>query len=390
MLSSMRIVVLAIVAVVGVFRLCAAEIPSPIVGSTGDLYISQSGMQPLRLADRDGYNEPSTISKLPKLTEMARFATVNIDGSLRTVVFDGKHPNLTLIVDVNRNGDLTDDPMLTMIPDDNGFHSDSIDVSGTPAKFITGGQAGERVFYHAYFERQGHLALENGPMLFVLHGYQGHFDENYDRVCFDLNRDGKLPSNIHASDECYSIEENVARIDGRVFEFTVDRSGSSLTLRPTPATAVQRVAIDPGNAAPDFSFVDLDGATRHLSDYHGQVVMLYAWATWCGPCREETPAIVKLYSKYKERGFEVVGLNRSDDRDAVRSYVEKHGITWPQSIQGDDGPILALYRIDPLPTTILVNREGTIVARGLRARDLFVRLESLLDDAANEGVCVEP
>ena len=296
MLPIVRVVAPAVVILTGLSLPLAADLSSPIVGATGDPYLTQNAFQPLRLTGQDSYADyirfidgPSPITRLPKLTPDARFAAVDIDGVLRTVVVDGEQPNVKLIADLNRNGDLTDDPVFDMTPDEHGYYSVAFDVSGTPARFATGGAVGNLVIHYAFIECQGHLPLKDGPVLFVLHGQRGHFDEPYDRICFDLNRDGALPTNIRGSDECFSVQDRFVRLDGRLFEFTVERSGSSLTLIPTGTAAPERVAIDPGNPAPDFSFVDLDGAIHRLSDYRGQTVLLYGWATWCGPVGRRCP-----------------------------------------------------------------------------------------------------
>jgi hypothetical protein len=82
------------------------------------------------------------------------------------------------------------------------------------------------------------------------------------------------------------------------------------------------------------------------------------------------PEIAELYWRYHDRGFEILGLAKEIMADDVRAYVGKNRLPWPQAMQGLDGPALKAYRIDGIPTTVLVDREGRIAARELRGEVL--------------------
>ena len=104
-------------------------------------------------------------------------------------------------------------------------------------------------------------------------------------------------------------------IASRVFHLQVTASsvGNDVTLEP----------------APDFELKSLDGRTVKLSDFHGKVVVLNFWATWCAPCRVETPWLVDFYRQYKEQGLEVVGVSMDDgNQEHVAEFVKEMGINY--------------------------------------------------------------
>jgi peroxiredoxin len=114
--------------------------------------------------------------------------------------------------------------------------------------------------------------------------------------------------------------------------------------------------------APDFSLKDADGKAVRLSDYKGKVVLLDFWATWCGPCRIEIPWLKEFQRKYKDRGFEVVGVSMDDDGwQAVKPFAAELGINY-RLVIGDDTTAQLYGGVDALPTTFVIDRDGKIAA----------------------------
>jgi len=117
-----------------------------------------------------------------------------------------------------------------------------------------------------------------------------------------------------------------------------------------------------GKAAPDFALKDRDGATVHLSDYKGKVVMLDFWATWCGPCKIEIPWFMEFEQQYKDKGFAVLGVSMDEGGwDDVKPYIEERKINY-RILLGDDKVDHEYGGIDSLPTTFLIGRSGKIAA----------------------------
>jgi thiol-disulfide isomerase/thioredoxin len=129
---------------------------------------------------------------------------------------------------------------------------------------------------------------------------------------------------------------------------------------------------------------NLDGKEVSLSDYagKGKVVLVDFWASWCGPCIYVMPDLVNIYRKYKNRGFEIVGVSLDSNQENWKKSTESLQITWPQfsNLQGwgEDGAVA--YGINLIPNMILIDKDGKIIERQLSMETLSVRLEELLGE----------
>lgn len=115
-------------------------------------------------------------------------------------------------------------------------------------------------------------------------------------------------------------------------------------------------------AAPDFTLVDPDGRKISLKDFRGKVVFLNFWATWCEYCREEMPAMQRLYHEFRGKGFEIVGVNVKDQRAAALAFAKKLGITYPIALD-PNGEVGLLYGAFGMPLSYLIDRDGMVLAR---------------------------
>jgi peroxiredoxin len=125
--------------------------------------------------------------------------------------------------------------------------------------------------------------------------------------------------------------------------------------------------------APDFALKDATGETVKLSDFHGKVVLLNFWATWCAPCKIEIPWFMEFQREYKDHEFAVLGVSMDDDGwDAVRPYMADHKFNYRIVIGNDDvGKLFG--EIDDLPTTFLIDRDGHVAKKhvGLISKNTY-------------------
>lgn len=109
----------------------------------------------------------------------------------------------------------------------------------------------------------------------------------------------------------------------------------------------------------DFRLAQIGGGTWRLSDHRGQVVLLNFWATWCPPCRQETPGLVRLANEYSTKGVSVVGIALDDSgRDAIQSFAKEFNVSYPIALPAPDFRLAS--SVDALPTTLLLDREGRV------------------------------
>ena len=140
------------------------------------------------------------------------------------------------------------------------------------------------------------------------------------------------------------------------------------------------ISMAKGFEALNFSAVDTNGNKVELSKYKGKVVILDFWATWCPPCVREIPNLKKIYKEFGKKDFEIISiaLERKPDEFA-KNYVIEHEMNWTHIISRAKGRELAgMYKIRYIPTMFILNKEGKIVANGLRGEKLKEKIAELL------------
>lgn len=134
-------------------------------------------------------------------------------------------------------------------------------------------------------------------------------------------------------------------------------------------------------AAPEISVKSPQGKDLRLSALKGKVVLIDFWASWCAPCRQENPNVVRIYKELRSKGFEVFSVSLDQDPNAWKAAIEKDGLIWPNhgsDLQGWQSPLVQAYGFSGIPYTVVVNREGNIVGVGLRGSELEQKLKEEL------------
>jgi len=123
------------------------------------------------------------------------------------------------------------------------------------------------------------------------------------------------------------------------------------------------------------------GDTLKLSSLRGKVILLDFWASWCGPCRSSNRQLVKLYSRYKDKGFEILGVSLDENKKDWIKAISKDKIKWLQinDAGGWDAKTAIDWNISQIPTSFLVGRDGKIIAMDLEKAELEKALAALLD-----------
>ena len=144
-----------------------------------------------------------------------------------------------------------------------------------------------------------------------------------------------------------------------------------------------------GFLAPDFTLETGDGETIRLSDLRGSPVVVNVWTSWCPPCREEMPALQRVYRDYQDQGVVILGLNSTsqDTRDAALSFAAEQGLSFPILLD-EGGEATRLYKVRALPTTFFIDAQGTIqevIAGGPMSEALLrIRVEQLIEKSGPE------
>ncbi|MFN8397618.1 MAG: TlpA disulfide reductase family protein [Bacteroidia bacterium] len=134
-----------------------------------------------------------------------------------------------------------------------------------------------------------------------------------------------------------------------------------------------------GALAPEIEAPTPAGKALKLSDFRGKVVLIDFWASWCRPCRMENPNVVKAYNKYHPKGFEILGVSLDDNKEKWETAIKQDGLIWNHisDLRGWQAQPAQVYGVNSIPATVLVDREGKILARNLRGPALEAKLAEL-------------
>jgi peroxiredoxin len=138
--------------------------------------------------------------------------------------------------------------------------------------------------------------------------------------------------------------------------------------------------IRPGSMAPEISLPNTKDSTINLSSLKGKVVLVDFWASWCGPCRQANPSVVRLYKRYKDKGFEVFGVSLDEKIPAWKKAIKKDKIKYTQVVdtEGWRSKAAAAYGVEGIPASFLLDKAGKIIAFDAEGKELDALVKKLL------------
>lgn len=136
-----------------------------------------------------------------------------------------------------------------------------------------------------------------------------------------------------------------------------------------------------GEQFADFESEDQNGKLKRLSELKGKAILLEFWASWCGPCRQENPNLVKTYEKYNPKGFQIFAVSLDEDKESWLKAIEKDSLNWEHvsDLKGQRNEASLIYGINGIPDNFLIAENGEIIGRNLRGDKLNEKLKKILE-----------
>ena len=212
---------------------------------------------------------------------------------------------------------------------------------------------------------EGHLMTPSGPVLmrFAYDPARGSLKAADAQEWMDLNRDGMIDRTAASPERGSSAEKPpIFRLKNLYLRTTVlDAETRTFTMKTVPSSEYRRIEMGVGDKLPDFTFRDLAGKKRRLSDVKGTYRLLDFWASWCAPCVADLTEQKAAYERYHDKGFEILGMNGDAETEKPAQLLQKLDIHWPQA-RLDKEMVEKRFQIGEWPTEVLIDRHGRVVS----------------------------
>jgi thiol-disulfide isomerase/thioredoxin len=175
-----------------------------------------------------------------------------------------------------------------------------------------------------------------------------------------------------------STDEDFEFLDSLEKRFVAEKPEAYYTKKMTLLLEVPR-KLTMGNPVPDLELETPEGKKISISSLKGKVVLVDFWASWCKPCRQENPNVVKLYDKYKAKDFEILGVSLDNDKDRWIKAIADDKLSWKHisDLKGWQSKACSTFNVSSIPFTLLIDKEGKLIAKGLRGEALENKLKEI-------------
>ncbi|NSL89101.1 TlpA family protein disulfide reductase [Chitinophaga sp. Mgbs1] len=223
-------------------------------------------------------------------------------------------------------------------------------------------------------------------------------EKAFEQGFFDMAAQTKNPANaVFAISQVRSSEEITAHkqvISGLATRFPKNTLVKSMTEKISAMESAQAAGagsdaaggeqaastVHVGQIAPDFTLPDPSGKMVSLKSFRGKYVLVDFWASWCGPCRQENPNVVKAYQQFKNKNFTILGVSLDKTKEQWLAAIKQDGLAWNHvsDLKFWDSAVVPIYGINAIPTNFLLDPQGKIIAADLRGDALTAKLQEII------------